>query len=164
MNNKNYIKAFSLLETIISMAIAAIVIGITFIIFSILTENMISYKKSNENTHDLNRFTYCINKDIFESEKLVFNENPIIFYNYSGETVKYYIENNNVILNKKEFRDTFKIKVKEIIIDSVGNRSKKLNFLKIKIKISSDSIMMDLNFYKSIYADELLKKKFKNEF
>lgn len=151
------------MEVIISMVISAIIMSLTFVIFTIITERMLEYKKQNQNTHDLNRFTYSINKDIFDSDKLEAQEDKIQFSSYSGEVSKYYIEEHNIIRYKNEFIDTFKIEVKNIQLDSLKSKSGKINFQKIKMKISTDSILMDLNFYKPIFANELLSKKFKDE-
>lgn len=164
MKNKSFIAAFSILEAIVSMAITAIVLGLTFLIFSIVTERMLDYKKQNQLTNDLNRLTYSINKDIFDTEKMEQLENEIIFSGYSGDIIKYYVEEHGILRQREAFIDTFNIDLKNIQIDSVSSKTGKLNFQKIKIKISVDSVLMDLNFYKPIFANELLSKKFKNEF
>ncbi|MCH4829687.1 hypothetical protein BWK60_09950 [Flavobacterium covae] len=160
----NYLKAFSILEAILSMAITAIIIGLTFTLFSIITERMLNYKEQNQATHDLNRLTYSINKDIFDNDKMEIIDNTVHFSNYTGMYTNYYFEKENIIRSNETFVDTFKITVRHFQIDSLHDASKKAHFQRIKIKISSDSILMDLNFYKPIFAYDLISKKFKNEF
>ncbi|QYS88056.1 PulJ/GspJ family protein [Flavobacterium davisii] len=162
--NNPYLKAFSLLEAIVSMAIAAIIMGLTFVIFSMITERMLDYKKQNQATHDVNRLTYSLHKDIFDSDKMEFLENQLHFSNYTGSIVRYYWEEHYIIRRNETFVDTFDIAVKHFQIDSLHNRSGKLHFQKIKMKISSDSLLMDLNFYKPIFAQDLIQKKYKDEF
>lgn len=157
MNNKNSIPAFSLIEAIVSMAITAIIMGIVFVIFSIVTERMLDYKNQNELVNDLNRLTYSVNKDIFENEKMKIIENEVIFNGYAGETVKYNFQEEYILRSKETFIDTFKIKLKQIVIDSVKNKSQRIVFQKLKLKVEVNEREMDLKFYKRLYANEFLQ-------
>ena len=55
MNKKYSVAAFSIIETVVSLVITAIVMGLIFLIFSILSERMIDFKQQNEDIADLNR-------------------------------------------------------------------------------------------------------------
>ena len=156
-NNKNSIPAFSLIEAIVSMAITAIIMGIVFVIFSIVTERMLDYKNQNELINDLNRLTYSVNKDIFENEKMNIIENGVIFNGYAGETVKYNFQEEYILRSEETFIDTFKIKLKQIVIDSVKNKSQRIVFQKLKLNVEVNEREMDLKFYKRVYANELLQ-------
>ena len=156
-SNKNSIPAFSLIEAIVSMAITAIIMGIVFVIFSIVTERMLDYKNQNELINDLNRLTYSVNKDIFENEKMNIIENGVIFNGYAGETVKYNFHEEYILRSKETFIDTFKIKLKQIVIDSVQNKSQRIVFQKLKLNVEVNEREMDLKFYKKVYANELLQ-------
>lgn len=157
MNKKNFIPAFSIMEVIVGMAITAIIMGIIFVIFSIVSERMMDYKNQNQLVNDLNRLTYSINKDIFETEKMNIVESEVIFNGYSGEIVKYYFQEDYILRNATSFIDTFRIKLKGIVIDSVKSDSQKLVFRKLKLNVEVNEKEMDLNFYKRIYANELLQ-------
>ncbi|WP_426065112.1 PulJ/GspJ family protein [Flavobacterium sp. DSP2-3-1] len=157
MNNTNSIPAFSLIEAIVSMAITAIIMGIVFVIFSIVTERMLDYKNQNELVNDINRLTYSVNKDIFENEKMMVSENEVIFNGYAGETVKYNFQEEYILRSTEIFIDTFKIKLKQIVIDSVKNKSQRIVFQKLKLNVKVNEREMDLKFYKRVYANELLQ-------
>ncbi|RTY91789.1 type II secretion system protein J [Flavobacterium sp. GT3R68] len=157
MSSKHSIPAFSIIEAIVGMAITAIIMGIIFVVFSIVTERMIDYKNQNQLVNDLNRLTYSINKDIFENEKMKVIENEVIFNGYSGETVKYSFEEAYIVRSTEIFIDTFNIKLNQISIDSVKNKSQKLVFQKLKLNLEVNEREMDLNFYKRVYANELLQ-------
>lgn len=157
MNSKNSIPAFSLIEAIVGMAITAIIMGIVFFIFSIVTERMLDYKNQNELVNDLNRLTYSINKDIFENEKMNVVENEVTFNGYGGETVKYSFQKEYILRSRETFIDTFKISLKHIVIDSLNNKSRRIVFQKLKLNIEVNEKEMDLNFYKRMYANELLQ-------
>lgn len=153
------IPSFSIIEAIVGMAVAAIIMGITFFIFSIITERMLDFKKQNQLVNDLNRLTYSINKDIFDSQKMIPNENQITFRGYSGEEVKYYFEQEHSIRIKESFIDTFMVKLNSIRIDSVRSKNRMKVYLKLKINVTSNDNVLDLNFYKRVYANELLNKE-----
>ncbi len=155
--NKNSVPAFSIIEAIVSLAITAIIMGIIFVIFSIVTERMLDYKSQNELVNDLNRFTYCINKDIFENEKMNVVYNQVVFNGYSGETVKYDFQEDFILRNNQTFIDTFKIKLNQIRIDSVKANSQKMVFQKLKLNLEVNESEMELKFYKRVYANELLQ-------
>lgn len=157
MNKKGSLPAFSIIEAIVGMAITAIIMGIIFAIFAIVTEQMFDYRNQNEFVNDLNRLTYSVNKDIFENEKMNVLENEIIFNGYAGETVKYNFEEEYILRSRETFIDTFKIKWNQIVVDSVKNRSQRIIFQKLKLNILVNEKEMDLKFYKRVYPNELLK-------
>jgi len=157
MNKKNYISAFSIVEAIVSMAIMAIILGITFFIFSIITERMIDFKNQNQLVNDFNRLTYSINKDIFDNDKMISSENQIKFRGYLGESINYYFTENYILRQKESFIDTFKIKSKNNYIDSVKNKSQKKIFLKLHLDVNTNEREMGLNFYKQVYPNDLLQ-------
>lgn len=157
MNKKKSLPAFSIIEAIVGMAITAIVMGIIFVIFSIVSNQMLDYKNQNELVNDLNRFTYSVNKDIFENEKMNILEKEVTFKGYAGETVKYNFQEDYILRTKETFRDTFKIKCKKIVLDSLKNKSQRIIFQKLKWGIVVNEKELDLKFYKRVFPDELLK-------
>ncbi|MGH2665712.1 PulJ/GspJ family protein [Flavobacterium sp.] len=157
MNNKHTLPAFSIIEAIVGMAVSAIIMGIVFVIFSIVTERMLDYKNQNQLVNDLNRLTYSINKDIFDNEKMTAGNNEVSFNGYSGESVKYDFLEEYTLRSRETFIDTFRIKLKQMSFDSVKSSAKKKVFLKLKLKVEVNQNEMDLNFYKRIYANELLQ-------
>ncbi len=157
MKSNHAIQAFSIIEAIISMAITAIIMSIIFVIFSIVTERMIDYKNQNRLINDLNRITYAINKDIFENEKMILLDTQLTFNGYEGKVVKYNFLEDYTLRIKETFIDTFKIKLKRIAIDSVKSESERKIFQKLKVNIEVNEKSMDLNFYKNVFPNELLK-------
>lgn len=157
MNKKRTVPAFSIIEAVVGMAVTAIIMGIIFLIFSIVSERMLDYKNQNGFVNDLNRLTYSMNKDIFENEKMGILENEIIFNGYAGETVKYDFQEDYILRNRETFIDTFKIKCNQISVDSVKNKSQSIIFQKMKLNILVNEKEMDLKFYKRVYPNELLK-------
>lgn len=157
-NNKNSVAAFSIIETLVGMAITAIIMGILFLIFSIVTERMLDFKNQNQLVNDLNRLTYSLNKDIFEKEKMIKTDNELAFCGYAGEKTIYHFEEDFTTRSQETFVDTFKIKLKQIVIDTVKNKSERLLFQKLKLNVEINENESSLSFYKRVYANELLQK------
>lgn len=156
MNNKKLnIAAFSIMETIISMVITALIISIVFVLFSILTERLFDIKNQNQATNDLNRLSFAINKDIFENEKMFYSDTTWTFVSFNLEdTTKYQFKDSIVIRSKNEFIDTLGIKVIQMNRDSLWNKSKNIGYTKIKLSLEIENRMTDLNFYKKVYPNE----------
>lgn len=156
-NSSNSVSAFSIIEAVVGMAITAIIMGILFVIFSILTGRMLDSKNQNQLVNDLNRLTYSLNKDIFEKEKMTVSENEIYFKGYTGESVSYQFSEDYILRNSETFIDTFKIKLNRIIMDTVKSKSEQFVYQKIKLNIEANEKELDLRFYKRLYPNELLQ-------
>lgn len=158
LNRPKTIPAFSIIEAVVGMAITAIIMGILFVIFSIVTGRMLDFKNQNQLVNDLNRLTYSLNKDIFEKEKMIASENEIYFNGYAGERVSYQFFDDYILRNSETFIDTFKIKLNRMDLDTVKSKSNQFVFQKIKLNIVSNEKELDLRFYKRVYPNELLQR------
>jgi hypothetical protein len=156
-DNSKSLPAFSIIEAVVGMAITAIIMGILFVIFSIVTGRMLDFKNQNQLVNDLNRLTYSLNKDIFEQEKMTVSESEIYFNGYTGERVSYQFSDDYILRNSETFIDTFRIKLNKMIMDTVKSKSEQFVFQKIKLNIESNEKEMDLRFYKRVYPNELLQ-------
>ena len=157
-NKYHSVAAFSIIEAIVGMAVTAIIMGILFVIFSIVSGRMIDFKNQNQLVNDLNRLTYSLNKDIFENEKMIASENEIYFNGYAGERVSYQFFDDVILRNSETFVDTFQIKLKTMVLDTVKSTSEQFVYQKIKLNIESNEKELDLRFYKRVYPNELLQK------
>jgi hypothetical protein len=151
------VPAFSIIEAVVGMAITAIIMGILFVIFSIVTGRMLDFKNQNQLVNDLNRLTYSLNKDIFEQEKMMVYETEIAFNGYAGERVSYQFSDDYILRNSETFVDTFRIKLNRMMMDTVKSKSEQFVFQKVKLNIESNEKEMDLRFYKRVYPNELLQ-------
>ena len=158
LNTKFFIPAFSIIETVVGMVITAIIMGVLFVVFSIITGKVFDFKNQNQLVNDLNRFTYSLNKDIFEKEKMTVVENEIHFKEYTGQRVYYQFYDHYILRNSENLIDTFKIKLNKMTVDTVKSKSEQFIFQKLKINIDSNERETDLRFYKRLYPNELLEK------
>lgn len=156
MKNKNYIKAFSIVEVMVSMVITAIIVGLIFGVFTIVSEQILEFKKENEQTADFNRLSYSINKAVFDSEKMISRENGVYFQTYDGDTISYQKVDGYFIRRAQTFTDTFKLELQTIRLDSVYNAKRSKVFQKIELELLIHKKSISLRFYKPIYANQLI--------
>ena len=154
--NKYYVRAFTIVETVVSMVITAIILCIVFVIFSITSQRLQDFKKQNESIADINRLTYSINKGIFESEDMQLINNEIHFKSYDASNTTYKLTNNYLTKQTDEFIDTFHLKINKMIIDTLASNSNKENYQRLKCILKINDQNIDLNFYKKIYANKIL--------
>lgn len=145
------------MEAVVGMVVMAVVMGIVFMIFTIISERMQDFKDQNQYVADLNRLTYSVNKDIFENEKWMAIEEGFVFYSYSGDRVLYSIRERYILRTKLEFIDTFNIPIKQLKLDTIGDSNKRIVFQKAKLLVEVNQQPMNLSFFKKVYADELIK-------
>ena len=155
-NNKYNIPAFSIVEAMVSMVLTAIIIGLVFGIFTIVSEQLYDFKEQNQYTSDFNRLSYSMNKSVFESDKMIQNENEIIFLGYNGDSVVFTKNEDYILRSHKTFKDTFQLRVSEMIIDSVYNTNRSKVFQKIAFDVLLNEQKISLHFYKPVYANQLI--------
>lgn len=157
------IKAFSIVETVITLIIATIIVSIVFILFSITEERLIDLKKSNSFSNDLNRLSFAINKDIFENDTLLNGPDYLTFIHYNKlDSINYIFSDSAVVRKKKDFTDTLFIKVKKISFEHLKSKNEKYHFLKMKFEIKDSSKSYELKFYKRFFLNSIVNQKNNN--
>ncbi|TRW27541.1 hypothetical protein FMM05_02565 [Flavobacterium zepuense] len=166
MNNNGYnIKAFTIVEVVVGLAITAIIIAIIFVIFTVSSERLFDFKKQNQQINDVNRLTYSLQKGIYDSElMMLLDDDALIFNNYDGSKSRYNYTAEYFVLERENLTDTFFVAVTKVKIDTISSESKKNIYQRLQCHLNIDNVETQLNFYKKIYADQLLKVKDKNEF
>ena len=159
MKNSNYIKAFSIVEVMVSMVITAIIVGLIFGVFTIVSEQILRFKKENEQTADFNRLSYSLSKSVFDCEEMIVRDSGVYFQTYDGDVIFYKKEAAYLIRKALTFTDTFKIQLDEIRIDSVFNSNKSKVFQKLELQFFINENKVPLRFYKPIYANQLIHWK-----
>lgn len=158
-NTKYNIPAFSIVEVLVSMAITAIIIGVIFTVFSIVSEQLFNFKEQNQYISDYNRFSYVVNKDIFESEEIMSTENGFILKKYTGDEVVFEKQDSIFLRKAKTFVDTFQFKIHTIHFDTLKNSSKNKVFQRLNITLQVNKNEQQLRFYKPIYANQLIRNE-----
>lgn len=158
MNKKGFIPAFSITEVLVSLVISAIIVGITFVLFTIVSDRMYDFRDQNQFISDLNRLTYSVNKDIFECEKILIEGNGLVLYTYSGEKTAYYSFEDQLIRRKEDFADTFKIVATRLKLDTLYSPGKRTIYQRLQVDVSNSSQLYDLKFFRKIHSNSLMEK------
>lgn len=160
MNNTKYnISAFSIVEVLVSMAITGIIIGIIFTVFTIVSEQLLNFKEQNQYISDYNRFSYAVNKDIFESEEMISTENGFIFKKYNGDEVMFEKQDSIFLRKAQIFVDTFQFEVSVLRFDTLRNNSKSKIFQRVSVTMQVNKVEQQLRFYKPIYTNQLIRNE-----
>ena len=160
MNNTKYnISAFSIVEVLVSMAITGIIIGIIFTVFTIVSEQLLNFKEQNQYISDYNRFSYAVNKDIFESEEMISTENGFIFKKYDGDEVVFENQDSVFLRKAQTFVDTFQFKVNVLSFDTLRNNSKNKVFQRVSVTMQVNKVEQQLRFYKPVYTNQLIRNE-----
>lgn len=160
MNNTKYnISAFSIVEVLVSMAITGIIIGIIFTVFTIVSEQLLNFKEQNQYISDYNRFSYAVNKDIFDSEEMISTENGLIFKKYNGDEVVFEKQDSIFLRKAQTFVDTFQFKVSVLHLDTLRNNSKSKIFQRVSVTMEVNKMEQQLRFYKPIYTNQLIRNE-----
>jgi len=125
----NHIKAFTILEVVISLALMSIIIAMVYSLYAMLSKQLYEYSDETELVNNYNQLHSLLARDVHNSNKLVaINEG--VYLLCSNDTIQYYTHNDNLIRVKNQKVDTFLVKVpkfntvKENIL--LGNRIKQV--------------------------------------
>jgi len=125
----NHIKAFTILEVVISLALMSIIIAMVYSLYAMLSKQLYEYSDETELGNNYNQLHSLLARDVHNSNKLVaINEG--VYLLSSNDTIQYYTHNDNLIRVKNQKVDTFLVKVpkfnavKENIL--LGNRIKQV--------------------------------------
>jgi Tfp pilus assembly protein PilE len=111
--NRHRVSAFTILELTIVMLLSAIVIGITYTAYSIMSNAYLDFTRKNEAMGELIRVDELLKKDFEKSGGITINGRTLIFENNANIT-KYQLE-PDFIVRSSLITDTFKIKTTNLI-------------------------------------------------
>nr|WP_146749917.1 hypothetical protein [Mucilaginibacter rubeus] len=138
MRNKNKLPAFTIMELTVAMLISAIVIGLMYSAYAIISHSYLSFVDRNNNTDMLASLDQRLNRDIDKAEMIYRDSNTVTMSSHI-DTVIYRFQADRVI-RQKLLADTFKVSTESFItsFESVpvegnpaGGEEKKIDDLQI---------------------------------
>jgi hypothetical protein len=117
--NKNKVRAFTIMEVTIAMLISAIVIGITYTIYTIVTKSYNSFNIKNENVAVVLRLDELLKKDFDHAEFILKTSNGISVQNPSGNIT--YQFDPDFVVRAGLITDTFKVKTDSLYTSFENN-------------------------------------------
>ena len=143
--NKHKLPAYTIMEMVIAMMIAAIVIGIAFTAFSIVSRAYSGYNQKNSKTAEALRLDKQLRRDIRHAETLLGNKDELLCTD-STHLISYAFR-NDFVLRKEMVTDTFMVKNNELYF-SFENESVSADMLADKEKSRVDHISFRLELEK----------------
>ncbi|MDB5137819.1 MAG: hypothetical protein JWP37_4422 [Mucilaginibacter sp.] len=105
--NKHKVKAFTILEVTITMLIAAILMGITYTTYSIISKSYLSFNLKNNDMATLETLDKLLRKDFARSEFILKDSSGILLKS-ALQTVRYELK-PDFIVRTSGIVDTFKV-------------------------------------------------------
>ena len=102
------LKAFTIREVTISMLVAAIVIGIAYTTFNLVSKSYLGFKTKNQELAILTRVDQLFNRDFEQASLIQSSNNTIIIYKTNQSPIWYEINPANII-RRSVVTDTFKV-------------------------------------------------------
>jgi type II secretory pathway component PulJ len=110
--NKHKVKAFTIMEITVAMLLAAIVIGITYAAYSIISQSYMAYHNKNEDMEGLVRLDELLRRDFSHADTISKVENGILC-KIDTESISYEFQPDYVVRHSTII-DTFKLKTSGI--------------------------------------------------
>jgi Tfp pilus assembly protein PilW len=107
MKNKNRIPAFTIMELTVAMLISAIVIGLMYSAYAIISKSYLSFVDRNNNASTLAFLDRRLSRDIDKAE-IIWRDSNTVTMRSNKDTVIYRFRADRVI-RQKLLADTFKV-------------------------------------------------------
>jgi len=158
------IPAFTIMEVTIAMLLSAIVIGVCYTVFSIVTHSYHGYQLKHEGTASVLRLDELLQKD-FERAEIVLKDTGGIALKNGARLIKYRF-NTEYVLRVGITTDTFKVKTdsivttfekKEVSTIDTDLESNRIDQLDIMITVEKETIPY---YYHKLYSSvNLINRK-----
>jgi competence protein ComGF len=158
MKKNNYIKAYTILEAIFSMLLLSIIVGLTYLLFNLISKQMSILKK--ENTMELNYLFFDSNfhEDLSNSIDHKFKKSEITLKYYDKSEISYNFNKKFILRTKENNTDTIPLKIKSFRFLAYNNS---INLLEIDILLLNESLKNNYFLYKDL--SQIINKKYFNE-
>lgn len=108
---QNRINAFTLIEVVLAMMLAAIVIGMAYTAFTLFTRLYGTYRTKNLAHADVRAFQQVLERDMEQAAVVSLEDDQLFFGNGDGTVDPSYVFHKDYILRiKNALPDTFKLK------------------------------------------------------
>ncbi len=114
---KTNLKAFTILEMLINIAIMSIIIGMVYFVYSSFAKQVSFYQMDVEEENTLSSFCLRLKADFFKADRIIGADNSFELVAYNTESIYYEVQNN--YLFRRQQRDVDSLKIDKIDISSI---------------------------------------------
>lgn len=161
MRTKHKIKAFTLLESLITILLISIIIGLSYGLINLVDKQMTLLQKENVEVLEYNLFNSTLKLDIHKSNAFFIEKNQLNLSNYDNRVISYSFYNEYILRENAVKIDTFMLsnfgfKFNEGIICCPETGQ-----LNLKVKLLLDTINVKYLLHKN--SSQLINKRLFNE-
>lgn len=153
------IKAFTMLEALISLILTGIIIALSYSLFTLVNKQMALFEKENTAVIEYNLFNSTLANDINNSNDFEYQDSNLILENYAKPQVIYRFENSfitRVVENHK--LDSFKIQTFEQDYKIITPKHSQLN---MSLRLLNDTIQV--NYFLNKQNSSVINQKLFHE-
>lgn len=153
MNNFKSLRAFTILEVLLTLMLMGIIITISYALFNVLGKQLSLFEKENINELDYNLFNYAIKSDIDKADDFDIRGDELFLHYYDNTTIHYKVSRNDILRRHAKSTDTFKIHVTDFKF-SQNSSDKPLNkIFELSLVVLKDTINANYFLNKSVVED-----------
>lgn len=153
------IKAFTMLEALISLILTGIIIALSYSLFALVNKQMALFEKENMSIIEYNLFNSTLANDINNSNNFEYQDNELVLENYAKPQVTYRFETNYIIRALEGHKqDSFKLQVFNRDYKSI---TPKYNQLNMSLLLLNDTIQV--NYFLTKQNSSVINKKLFHE-
>lgn len=135
-------KAFTILETIITLVISSLIISFVYQIYSTVSQQFRHYERLQGETINFNQFNTVFTKDVSLCQYIQSVTSNEIRLKFSNKDVEYFFEDHYVVRHGK-YKDTFKVNVNTINWQPWSGKTKIASeTIRLKTTVSGRSILV----------------------
>jgi len=162
---KKQARAFTIMEVTIAMLISAIVIGITYTVYSIISRSYNSFNTKNEEMAVVIRLDELLQKDFDRSECISKDTAGITFQTANNNLVKYKFD-RDYVLRIGLITDTFNVNPDTVntffetnAVDEIGERAEKNRVDELNLTLTSQNGKITYHYLKVYSSENLFNRK-----
>jgi len=151
------IKAFTILESIITLALISIIISMVYLVIAYFSKNVNEYTLISSENFELNLFNLKLREDFYNSERIISNNAEDFTVHFYDESQVFYTQKNNYLYRKTPIsKDSLKIKGLQIQYFFNEPQEENLNLVKnLSIKTNRHNKDIQLYVYKTYFSNYL---------
>ena len=116
---KNSVKAFTILEMLINIAIMSIIIGMVYYAYSSFAKQVSYYQSGVIEQNELDSFCLQLKTDFFNAEKIVGSTDSFEVFFYNTKSIKYEIKNG--FLLRKQNQNVDSLRIRKVNVTTISN-------------------------------------------
>jgi prepilin-type N-terminal cleavage/methylation domain-containing protein len=150
----NRIKAFTLLELVVVMAITSFIVVAGYFAYSSSQKRLAVFRSLSENKTDLTELGFLLKKDFEECESVSLSSpRKVALKQYNSADIIYAFEEDAVFRSTDQQRDTFLIPVKNVVAKNLEINPFYLESLSIFLKSSTNDVSLSCqkNYYPAFF-------------